>query len=457
MRQYEPCSRSWCFSEATGGIAVRFVSSHDLPHLPDEAGSHIGSWLRMSGFRARMGEYLLLPDNKGEPSEMLVGTGKGAPTDPATYALSVRRLPAGLYRLRDEDGPVGAIAIGWALGSHGCAGAVGPMLAWPARLDPAIAVLADMERWARDLIDMPGGELGPDELAAEASHLAERHGAQVAIVRGEALVAHGLPGIFAVGKGSNRPPLLIDLRWGDPDAPRVALVGKGVCFDAGGLDLKRQPEIAMMKSDMAGAAHVLALAALVMEAGLNISLRVLIPAVDNLPSATSVMPGDVVRNRNGQTIEIANTDYEGRILLADALALAAEEQPALLIDFASLTTTGLGPDIAALFARRDETGAALLRAAAETQDALCRLPLHAGYRPSIRAEAAQLTNFPPPEHGISSIAAALFLAEFVPPALDWVHLDIESWNVMRDIPRPYGGNVSGLRAVWRMLETRFGA
>ncbi|MBY8824224.1 leucyl aminopeptidase family protein [Sphingomonas colocasiae] len=385
MHQYPHGSQSWCFTETETGTPLRFVSGRDLPEL---AVPHAEAWLRLSGFDGSMGDHLLLPDADGAPAEMLAGIGDGDPADPASYALAVRGLPAGTYRLIDADAPCEAIAIGWALGSQGRGAAVAPMLGLPAGLDRRTAALADMDCWARDLINRPGGALGPDELAREAERLAERHGARLVIVRGEALLAQDLPGIFAVGKGGVRPPLLIDLRWGDPAAPRVTLVGKGVCFDAGGLDLKRQPEIAMMKSDMAGAAHVLALASLVMEIGLDISLRALIPAVDNLPSATSVMPGDVLRNRNGRTIEIANTDYEGRVLLADALALAAEEEPALLIDFASLTTTGLGPDIAALFARRDETGVALLRAAADTYDAMCRLPLHAGYRRSIRADAA---------------------------------------------------------------------
>lgn len=438
------------------GLALRFVSTSDMVGIRDAKTPHLSAWLRFSGFGGGAGEILALADDRGIPGMIMLGIGDADANDPAAYAASVRRLPPGRYRLHAGTASLDAVAIGWAMGSLGRADGQDVALAWPDGLGPDIARIADAERWTRDLINLPGGELGPDALAARVADLARRHGAAFDIVRGQALVEQGLPGIFAVGKGSDRAPLLIDLRWGNDAAPQVTLVGKGVCFDAGGLDLKRQPEIATMKSDMAGAALALAVAVLVMQAGLNVRLRLLIPAVDNVPSGASVRPGDVVRHRNGKTTEIANTDYEGRVLLADALALASEDGPALLIDFATLTATGLGPEIAACFALEEETAAAMLRAAAETHDAICRLPLHGGYRPLIAADAADLTNFPPPDPAIPTIAAALFLREFVPAGIDWLHFDFEGWNPMRALGRPYGGNINGLRAVWRMLERRFG-
>lgn len=442
--------------EGDGALPLRFVAPRELPGLSENVGPYVREWLERSGFAALPGQCLLLPDAGCAPALMLVGMGEGDADDPAAYVRSVRKLPGGHYRLADLHRADEAIAIGWALGSYGRVDTDRPMLVRPQGLRQGSLALADMECWVRDLINQPANVLGPDELADAVRTLAERYGASTEVIRGDALLEHALAGIHAVGKGSNRAPVLIDLRWGDPAAPRLTLIGKGVCFDAGGLDIKRQPEIATMKSDMAGAAHAIALAGLAMQAGLKVNLRLLVPAADNLPSAGSVMPGDVVRLRNGKTVEIANCDYEGRILLADALSLAVEENPALLVDFASLTTTGLGPAIAALFTRSDALAEAMAKAASETCDRVWRLPLHGGYASLLASEVADVINFPPPESGVPSMAAGLFLAEFVPPPCEWLHLDIESWNTLRDGPLPLGGNVSGLRASWRMLQTRFG-
>jgi leucyl aminopeptidase len=381
------------------------------------------------------------------------------------WSAVASRLPAGTYRL---EGPVEpdaeTAALGWRLAGYRFSryrkgnGKAGAELDWPAGCDRD-AVLRQERAivLARDLINTPAEDMGPPDLAAAARALAKAHKARVKVVEGEALLAKGFPAIHAVGRAAARPPCLIDLRWGAESAPGVTLVGKGVCFDSGGLNLKPGEGMRLMKKDMGGAAQVLAIAALVMEARLPVRLRVLIPAVENMVSGNALRPGDVVATRKGLTVEIGNTDAEGRVILADALAEASAEAPDVLIDFATLTgaaRVALGTEVPALFCNDDSLADALLRQADSLADPLWRLPLWPGYARMVESKVADLTNNPDGGHG-GAITAALFLQRFVEQGVSWAHIDLMAWNTTSRPGRPEGGEAQGVRATFGYLAGKF--
>jgi leucyl aminopeptidase len=309
----------------------------------------------------------------------------------------------------------------------------------------------------RDLINTPAADMQPSHLAAEAEQLAYVQQAGSTVTVGEELLDRGLYAIHAVGRAAHDEPRLIDIRWGDPTNPLVVLVGKGVCFDSGGLDLKPSAAMRTMKKDMGGAAHVLGLAQLVMAERLPVHLRVLIPAVENAVSANAFRPGDVLATYKGITVEVDNTDAEGRLVLCDALALAAEEKPALIIDFATLTgaaRTAVGAEIAAMFCNDDAVAEALAAAAQAVDDPVWRMPLHRGYDYLLDSKIADVANASNSPYG-GAITAALFLERFV-DGLPWVHFDVMAFNVRPRAGRPEGGEAMGIRAVFRYLEERFG-
>ena len=390
-------------------------------------------------------------------------------------AGAAEKLPAGAYRLvvagEDKIDDARALA-GWVLGQYRFdryrkAPAAsedadeGPrvLLTHSAKaVAPALAEAAAVAL-VRDLVNTPAEDMGPAALEREAEILARRHpGAVLKVTRGEAL-EQGFPAVHMVGRAAMREasPRMIEIEWGDPSHPRVAIIGKGVCFDSGGLDLKPSSAMLLMKKDMGGAAHALALARLVMAEGLKVRLHLLIPAVENAVSGSAFRPGDVLASRAGISIEIGNTDAEGRLVLADALARAAEEKPALIIDFATLTgaaRVALGPDLPALFTSRDDTAAAFMAAGAAHDDPVWRLPLHAGYGEYLKSDIADLNNSP--SNGFAgAIAAALFLERFVPEGADWVHLDTFAWRPSARPGRPRGGDALGLRAAWAVLRGRY--
>ncbi len=301
--------------------------------------------------------------------------------------------------------------------------------------------------------------MGPAELAAAAERLAAEHGAAMRVVVGDALLAENYPCIHAVGRAAaaSRQPRLVDLTWGDAAAPRVTLVGKGVCFDSGGLDLKPSSGMKLMKKDMGGAAHVLGLASMVMAAGLPVRLRVLIAAVENAVSGDAMRPLDVLATRKGVTVEVGNTDAEGRLVLADALWEAGRDKPELLVDVATLTgaaRTALGPDLAALFSNDESLAADLLGAGEAAHDPLWRLPLFKPYRRMLDSKVADLANVSDSPYA-GAITAALFLQEFVPPGTAWAHLDVLAWNPAGRPGRPDGGEALGLRALYAVIAQRF--
>jgi len=316
--------------------------------------------------------------------------------------------------------------------------------------------VAAADALARDLINTPAGDMGPEQLSAAASALARTGGASFREVVGDALLDERLHMIHAVGRAGPQPPRLLELQWGEADHPSVTLVGKGVCFDTGGLDLKNPQGMLLMKKDMGGAACALGLASLVMSGGLPCRLRVLVPAVENSVDSRSYRPGDVLRSRKGITVEVGNTDAEGRLVLADALALAGEASPDLLLDLATLTgaaRVALGPDLPALFANEDELAAEIESAAREEHDPVWRLPLWAGYDEDLSSKVADLSNTA--SHSFAgSVVGALFLQRFVPAGVSWAHLDLFAWNPKERPGRPVGAQAHCIRGLYRMLERR---
>ena len=417
-------------------------------------------YLKASGFTAREGELRLLP-GKGGLSAAVLGLGKS--TDALALAAFSESLPDGVYKLGEVPAFCGGAqaALAWVLGLYQFSrykkpSRRAPKLVLPPGVDGAeISRIAENIFLARDLINTPPNDMGPQELADAAAALAKRHGAKFRIVSGAAL-KKDYPLIQAVGEGSARAPRLIELIWGS--GPKVTLVGKGVCFDTGGYDLKPASGMAIMKKDMGGAAVALAVAGMVMGAKLKLRLRVLIPAVENSVSGTAYRPSDVFKSRKGLTVEIGNTDAEGRLVLADALADADEEAPELLIDFATLTgaaRVATGMELPPFFTDDETLAADLMRHAAVTGDALWRLPLWRGYEPTLSSTVADLTNNP--NYGYAgAITAALFLNRFVEKAKSWVHLDIPGWT---DRPRPgrkLGGEANSARTLYALLSERYG-
>ncbi len=423
----------------------------------------VANWVAACRFAAEAASVCLLPAMDGGIGRVLLGRGE----EPAMWdwaALPAALLP-GLFRIdADLDAEnAGRAALAWALGGYRfdryvANHRVAPTLVWPETADgPAVVRIAAAIARVRDLINTPAEDLGPEQLAAAADDLARGGGGRMAVLSGDELLAHNYPAIFAVGRASARPPRLIDLRWGDDAAPRLSLVGKGVCFDSGGLDLKTASQMLLMKKDMGGAALMLGLAELVMGFNLNVRLRLLIPAVENSVAGNALRPLDVIRTRRGLSVEIGNTDAEGRLILADALAEASRERPDLLIDAATLTgaaRVALGTELPALFCADDTLAAKLTACGLRSEDPLWRLPLWKPYRRHLKGKTADLTNAPDLPYA-GAITAALFLREFVDPGTAWMHLDVMAWNTDSRPGRPEGGEAMGLRALLALLQERY--
>ena len=421
-------------------------------------------WVVGLGFKAEPGAVALIPSQEGGIARVLTGIRRDEPV----WALGglPETLPPGVYALAGNPGPAIAsrYALGWALGAYEFSRykprrREPAQLVWPAAVNRAeVERLASAIHLARDLINTPAEDMGPAHLAASVQEVAAKAGARFSVIEGEALLKQNYPTIHAVGRASSRPPLLIDLVWGDAHAPKVTLVGKGVCFDSGGLDLKTASGMQMMKKDMGGAATLIGLASAIMDAGLPVRLRLLVPAVENSVSANALRPLDVIRTRKGITVEIGNTDAEGRLILCDALAEADSENPALLIDVATLTgaaRAALGPDLPALFTPDDALAELLLATGRAESDPLWRLPLWRPYRKMIDSKVADISNSGDSPFA-GAITAALYLAEFVSPATKWAHIDSYAWNAKPRPGRPEGGEALTLRALYAAIKTRFG-
>ncbi len=425
-------------------------------------------WAELNGFRGKLRQVVQIPDDAGGLAKVLFGWGDEAARARDRFYLGdfARSAPAGTYRLTgdlDADGAAQA-ALGWLLGRY----------RFTTYKEPGEEVDADLvapdevevERLlaitegvflARDLINTPASDMGPSALEKTARSLAERHGADIDVTIGKDLLTRGFPMIHAVGRAAADAPRLIDMSWGDPEHPAITLVGKGVCFDTGGLNLKPGASMGLMKKDMGGGATVLGLAHMIMSLGLPIRLRVLVPAVENAVSGPAMRPGDVLTSRSGQTVEINNTDAEGRLVLADALTFAAEDEPELMIDMATLTgaaRVALGPDVVPFYTDEEDLAAALSEAGQRVADPIWRMPLWPGYERDIEPDIADLDNAP--KGGMAgSITAALFLKRFA-GGLPWVHFDIYGWTPKARPGRPRGGECQAARAVLAMLEARYG-
>jgi leucyl aminopeptidase len=419
------------------------------------------SLVAASGFAGAAGALAALPDAKGGIAAWVLGLGDNK--DIFALAAAAEKLPAGLYRLGEVPQNCGGAnaALAWLMGGYSFdrykkKKERNARLLVPASVDgEEISRIAESLFLARDLVNTPANDMGPAELEAAARALAKRHGAKVSVTSGAAL-AKNYPLIAAVGAGSPRAPRLIELQWGK--GPLVTFVGKGVCFDSGGLDLKPSSAMLTMKKDMGGAATVLAVAGMVMGAKLKLRLRVLIPAVENSVSGTAMRPGDVFTSRKGLTVEIGNTDAEGRLILADALTDADDSEPELLIDVATLTgaaRAATGMELPPFFTDDDRLASDLMRIGTATQDPLWRLPLWRGYEDTISSRVADLNNNPAYNYA-GAITAALFLNRFVGRTRSWAHLDIPAWIDRAKPGRPIGGEANGARALYALLKERYG-
>ncbi|AYJ88130.1 leucyl aminopeptidase family protein [Sphingomonas paeninsulae] len=395
----------------------------------------------------------------------VVGVKDAADLKTWCLARAAELLPEGTYRLAEGVSP-GPAALGWLLAHYAFdrykpdAKPTGPRILLTADLARIESTIREAEAvtLVRDLVNTPAADMGPSELEAEAEKVAKTYNGVLTVTKGHNLET-GYPMIHAVGIAADKKnaPRLIEVEWGSTTHPLVAIIGKGVVFDSGGLDIKPSSGMRNMKKDMGGAAHALALAQLIMQSRLPVRLHLLIPAVENAISGNAFRPGDILTSRKGLTVEVANTDAEGRLVLADALTKAAEGDPALIIDFATLTgaaRVALGPDLPATFANDDALADAVLKSGVAEDDPLWRLPLHAGYDDMLKSEIADLNNSP--DSGFAgATTAALFLQKFVAPTNPWLHLDTFAWRPSSKPGRPKGGEALGLRAVWAMLQDRF--
>lgn len=432
----------------------------------DTCGADAGAlhWARANAFAGKAGELLTVPGTGGALAGAFFGIGNESGTSPLVTGKLGRALPEGAWRFASTPVNPNLAALSLLLGSYvfthyGKKEGRALRFAAPEGVDAArVRRLADGVFLARDLVNRPANDMGPAALEKAARQLGEAHGAEVSVIAGDELLEGNFPMIHAVGRAAGEAPRLIDMRWGTQSAPKVTLVGKGVCFDTGGLDIKPASGMLLMKKDMGGAANVLGLASMVMAARLNVRLRVLIPAVENAISGDAFRPGDILKSRKGITVEIGNTDAEGRLVLADALALADEESPELLFDMATLTgaaRVALGPELPPFYTDDDAFASALNDAAAATADPLWRMPLWAPYAEKLSSRVADINNVTT-DGFAGSITAALFLKRFVEKTASWAHFDIFAWNPSERPHCPVGGEAQAIRAIEAVLAKRYG-
>ncbi|MCM2473671.1 leucyl aminopeptidase family protein [Rhizobium sp. CG5] len=417
-------------------------------------------WAKKAGFRAEAGTVLLIPTDDGHLGGALLGLGTNPSENPFITGKLARALPAGDWHIETAPLTANRLLLGYGLGSYSFDRYRSERPTAPKLMIPQDADAADIKRQlagvflARDLINTPTNDMGPAELEAAFRALATHYKAEVSVITGDDLLEQNFPLVHTVGRASAQAPRLLDMRWGKKGHKKITLVGKGVCFDTGGLDIKPSAGMLLMKKDMGGAANVLGLALMIMDAKLKVDLRVIVPAVENSIAGNAFRPGDVYRSRKGLTVQIDNTDAEGRLILADALSYADEDQPDLLIDMATLTgaaRVALGPDLPPFFTNDDHFALDLAEASLEVDDPLWRLPLHMGYDRLIRSQIADLTNAP--AGGMAgAITAALFLKRFVMKTPTWAHFDIYGWASAERPHSQIGGEAQGIRALYRHIR-----
>jgi len=449
-------------------ILLHAVMPKDLERFLAARPEGEARWLSAIGFAGKEGELQFVPGDSGRPRAAVLGLGAGR--DPHALALFSERLPPGLYALGDVPASLGGAraVYAWAIGTYAfdryrsrrkSARSEKPRLLLPEDVDgEMVSRLAEGVFLARDLINTPANDMGPEDLEQASRSVAESFGAQFGSIVGEALLKANYPLIHAVGRASVRAPRLIDFTWGEERHPKVTLVGKGVCFDTGGLDIKNSSGMLTMKKDMGGAACVLGLGRMIMDAKLPVRLRVMIPAIENSISGASYRPGDVLISRKGLSVEIGNTDAEGRVILADALAEADNESPDLMLCLATLTgaaRAATGMELPPFFTDDEHLAADLMRHGTEQHDPLWRLPLWRSYEPTVDSPIADVNNAP--DYGLAgAITAALFLNRFITNTQRWAHFDIPAWT---DRPKPgrrKGGEANGIRAMFAVIAERYG-
>jgi leucyl aminopeptidase len=464
-----------CFEAADGSGAALpiWLVEQDQPFgsLPGLSSQH-RAWLSAQAFNGQPKRHVLLPGQSGAPEGCVLGIGTGDTGEPCGPAellagLLPGVLPAGTWSLAGSVKKAELAAIAWGLGAYrfrhyksGNGAVATPVLRLAASADPArVAAIVDAIWQGRDLINTPSNDMGPAELEAAARAVAGAHGVVTTSIVGDDLLAQGFGLHHAVGRASPRAPRLIDFSWGRIGAPRITLVGKGICFDTGGLDIKPSAGMLIMKKDMGGAASVLAVAHMIMSAELDIRLRVLIAAAENSVAGNAFRPGDIIKSRAGKTVEIGNTDAEGRLVLADALSLADEEAPDAILTFATLTgaaRVALGADLPPLFCDDDQLAADILSAGLDVGDPLWRMPFWAGYDRHLDSEAADMNNVSDGPFG-GAITAALFLRRFVAKAKRYAHIDMYGWRQAARPLGPKGGEAHAARAVFEALARRYPA
>lgn len=454
-----------CFLEARPeeAVALTPVSVSTLDEWLASQSQWTRNWVEANAFKGVPGNFCTVPDANGELGSVLIGIDN---PDPWCLAGLPNLLPNRDYFLDTDwnEPDLTRAVMGWGLGTYQFtrykkSSKTMARLVLPSGCDQdLIDALVTAVGLARDLINTPAEDMMPEQLAQAVETVAAPYGAKVQQTLGDELLAQNYPAIHTVGRASVNPPRLIDLSWGDSANPKLTLVGKGVCFDSGGLDLKPSKGMRQMKKDMGGAAHAIALAGLVMQTNLPVRLRLLVPAVENAVSGNAYRPGDIITTREGITVEIDNTDAEGRVILSDALSEGSTETPDLMVDFATLTgaaRVAVGTELPAMFCNDDEVADGIRAASVEENDEVWRLPLHIPYRELIESKVADIINSATSPYG-GAITAALFLNEFVPNSIPWVHFDVMAWNLRSRPGRPEGGEAMGLRAVYSFLQKRYG-
>lgn len=450
-----------CFvSEANQSIPIQVVTTQHYAEWFEAQSDRAKAWLTSTQYKAEAGVSRVVPGEDGKV-ELVVCAIASVDNWWGVGSLPLA-LPEGSYHFVNTGADVINYALAWGLGAYQFtrykkALRVPATLVLPTEMADYVINMVESIYLVRDCVNTPTENMGPTELADVTRELAAEFGAEYSDVVGDELLKQNYGAIHAVGRASDDEPRLLDLRWGNEAHPKLTLVGKGVCFDTGGLDIKASQYMLLMKKDMGGAAHVLGLARMIMHAKLPVRLRVLIPAVENAISGSAYRPGDVITSRKGLTIEIGNTDAEGRVVLADALTEAASENPDLLIDIATLTgaaRVALGTDLPVVFSNNEDVVNAAIASGNQLLDPMWRLPLYAPYREYINSTIADINNNASEPYG-GAITAALFLKEFVPDTIPWMHFDLMAYNTRQRPGRPQGGEAMALRALYKLIEARY--
>jgi leucyl aminopeptidase len=446
-------------TDADSTPIVTVLSANYSAYVAEQS-QKVRAWLAVSGFTAKPHTFALIPADDGTIANVIVGVSQAEDI----FALSHLpfQLPTGTYRLATNVLTPYASALSWALGTYQFSRykkspkSAAQLLLQPSQEVTRAIEMADAIALTRDLVNTPTEDMGPAHLSQAARDIAREFGGTFREIVGDDLLTENYPAIHAVGRASHRPPRLIEIIWGDPTHPKIAVVGKGVCFDTGGLNIKGADGMRNMKKDMGGGAHAIALARLIMQAKLPVHMQMLVPAVENAIAGNAYRPGEIVATRAGINIEIGNTDAEGRVVLSDALTLASEAKPALIIDFATLTgaaRVALGPELPATFANDEIWFEKLQRASIASQDPIWRMPLWQPYNEMIKSKIGDIINTGGAQGG--AITAALFLEHFIPNGQAWIHIDTFAWNLKSRPGRPDGGEALSLRAAFAMLETTY--